>query len=762
MTVHSQTENINETLLIDAMATNTSTTDAATMDCSDIDISIIKEESTDNDTLQMDASKLIEQVNVDIESPSDRNVNIESLPSTSFGTFSRKTDVPFEILPSDTPKKVILKNEIASLGRLLSKKSNAIRKLQKKNWNQQKQIFKLKSVIHELGNKNLISSDNIYTIMQEFGPNEQLINRLFQKTTKGIVPKKYQEEIRKFAITLHFFSGKAYDYVRKKFNNCLPHPKSLSKWYSTIDALPGWSVEALKMIETKAKYSERQIMCALIMDEIAMRKKIEYDGKKYYGYVDFGVLLDQNRDIAREALVFMIVAINDTWKCPLGYFFINVLNGTQKMNLVTQCLKALFDSGMHVVSLTFDGCQANFVMAKFFGCSLNLQNLKTSFDCENHTVQLLPDPSHMIKLVRNTFGDKKIMIDENGKIIDYRLIIKLCELQETEGLHLANKLRRQHIQFFKQKMKVKLATQLLSRSVAESLIFCKDKLNLEDFKNCDATVNFVKIMNDAFDILNSHKLSGFGFKKAVCEQNIQSIKDFAVRFNKYISGLKFDNGQCVVESNRKTRFIGIAVCLQSILNIYDMHINCVNPSLKFLPVYKCSQDHIELFFGSIRSHGGYNNNPTCRQFIAAYKRLLIHAEIREGGLGNCVPLSQINILNCLSSKQKPEDQINNSCSSSVGFLEKTFKDKEVENIDHDHDYFSANTTLSQYCKEVVIYIAGFVSRILGKSLACESCVGALFDNKENLMASLIQVKNRGGLAYPSKCYKNLYCMRKVL
>lgn len=179
MTVHSQTENINETLLIDAMATNTSTTDAATMDCSDIDISIIKEESTDNDTLQMDASKLIEQVNVDIESPSDRNVNIESLLSTSFGTFSRKTDVPLEILPSDTPKKVILKNEIASLGRLLAKKSNAIRKLQKKNWNQQKQIFKLKSVIHELGNKNLISSDNIYTIMQEFGPNEQLINRLF-------------------------------------------------------------------------------------------------------------------------------------------------------------------------------------------------------------------------------------------------------------------------------------------------------------------------------------------------------------------------------------------------------------------------------------------------------------------------------------------------------------------------------------------------------------------------------------------------------
>lgn len=186
------------------------------------------------------------------------------------------------------------------------------------------------------------------------------------------------------------------------------------------------------------------------------------------------------------------------------------------------------------------------------------------------------------------------MIDENGDI-DYILIIKLCELQESEGLHLANKLRRQHIKFFKQKMKVNLVTQLLSRSVAESLTFCKDNLNLDDFKNCDVTIHFIIIMNDAFDVLNSHKLSGFGFKKAVCEQSIQSIKDFAVKFNKYISGLKLDNGQRVVESNRKTEFIGIAVCLQSIINIYDVYINCENPSLKFLPVYKCSQDHIELF-----------------------------------------------------------------------------------------------------------------------------------------------------------------------
>lgn len=95
------------------------------------------------------------------------------------------------------------------MGRVLANQSNNIRKLQKKNWNQKKTIFKLKSVIHELTKKNLVvSNDNAYTIMQEFGPNEQLINRLFQKTTKATVQKNYEEEIRKFAITLHFFQGK--------------------------------------------------------------------------------------------------------------------------------------------------------------------------------------------------------------------------------------------------------------------------------------------------------------------------------------------------------------------------------------------------------------------------------------------------------------------------------------------------------------------------------------------------------------------------
>jgi len=35
-----------------------------------------------------------------------------------------------------------------------------------------------------------------------------------------------------------------------------------------------------------------------------------------------------------------------------------------------------------------------------------------------------------------------------------------------------------------------------------------------------------------------------------------------------------------------------------------------NAPMKYLLTYKFSQDHIELFFGAVRSTGGFNNNPT--------------------------------------------------------------------------------------------------------------------------------------------------------
>jgi hypothetical protein len=553
---------------------------------------------------------------------------------------------------------------------------------------------------------SVINKKTALELRGSFGKNQDLFERLYLRKNGTSLPRKYDENVRKFSVTLHYYSPRAYNYVRKYFDNCLPHVRTLASWYCSIDGSPGFTKEALHVLKLRSELlretSDKTIVCSLIFDEMAIRKYIEWDGQRYHGFVDMGATIDFASNIeAKEVLVFMLVAINDTWKVPVGYFMINSLNSEQKASLVTQCLALIKECNVVVTNVTFDGCPANFRMASALGCNLSIHNLDPCFGVEK--TNILPNPSHMCKLIRNTFGEKRKLIDAENGIIDFSYVEQLNELQESEGLHIANNLRRRHIQFFKQKMKVKLATQLLSRSVAEALLFCRDQLRIRNFENCGPTAKFILIMNDAFDILNSKNLRDFGLKQAVCHRNIQDIQDFSLKFEEYVKKLKFTSNSLVIESNRKTGFLGFSIGLRAILNIYKEYIygNSGRKLLQFLPVYKCSQDHLELYFSDVRSQLGRNDNPTCRQFKSCYKKLLVHNEVSNKGIGNCIPLDQINILSCYSAKHKVEYLIN---AENVIYNDIHRNGDDQSDVLFDHDYFFTENALTNFSEQVVIYI----------------------------------------------------------
>lgn len=58
----------------------------------------------------------------------------------------------------------------------------------------------------------------------------------------------FTSEMRKFAITLQFYSSRAYEYVRKSFKNVLPHQKTITKWYKVINGNPGFTSEAFELV----------------------------------------------------------------------------------------------------------------------------------------------------------------------------------------------------------------------------------------------------------------------------------------------------------------------------------------------------------------------------------------------------------------------------------------------------------------------------------------------------------------------------------
>lgn len=138
--------------------------------------------------------------------------------------------------------------------------------------------------------------------------------------------------------------------------------------------------------------------------------------------------------------------------------------------------RLLHETGIKVVSLTCDGIACNLAIANKLGCSIDTDNLRYSFQHSStvEPVYFFLDPSHMLKLVRNTLG--QVLYDSESNLVEWMFLERLYTQQQEEGLHLGNKVTNSHIRYGKQKMKTKLATQLLSTSVADLWSsYCKIK-----------------------------------------------------------------------------------------------------------------------------------------------------------------------------------------------------------------------------------------------------------------------------------------------
>lgn len=53
----------------------------------------------------------------------------------------------------------------------------------------------MQSVIGQLQDKNLVNVDHVNLLLEEFGENNSLISRLFNRTTGKSTPKQYSAEI---------------------------------------------------------------------------------------------------------------------------------------------------------------------------------------------------------------------------------------------------------------------------------------------------------------------------------------------------------------------------------------------------------------------------------------------------------------------------------------------------------------------------------------------------------------------------------------
>ena len=272
-------------------------------------------------------------------------------------------------------------------------------------------------------------------------------------------------------------------------------------------------------------------------------------------------------------------------------------------------------------------------------------------------------------------------------------------MQMREQLRFGNRITKQHMEWKSQKMKVKLAVQVLSASTAKAIEFLRLS-GVPEFSDSQATEKLIVILDRLFDILNSRSIYGKGYKKPIMEKNLRGISTFLRETTDFLMSLEDCNGTKIHETKRRTCVLGMCATIQSIEYIIEkflVHEEGVNGvKLKYLRTYKFSQDHIELMFGLIRRRGGWNNNPTSKQFSFAYRSILSHIGVIASNSGNVIPLDSTELLTIETHSQNSDHLSGEDIVDDQVLVE--------------HSYAARLPSLNILVSNVCAYIAGFVIR----------------------------------------------------
>lgn len=451
--------------------------------------------------------------------------------------------------------------------------------------------------------------------------------------------EKYSAKVRLFCFKMHSISPRAYAVLRSQFNNNLPHVSTIKSWYrnSDIDSEPGINMSSMRILKQKVSEMEennQKLVCTLAFDEMFIRKHNQWCSKtkKFIGKVTHGKNMDE---IANNAIVFLITGINAKIQVPVAYEFITSLDGNERAKMVLKILDELHKCGVIIANITFDGLFANKSMCEALGCVFKRGKMKTYF-IDPHSqrrIFVVFDPSHCIKLIRTNLHGRKVLVDADGGVIQWKHIESLFHFGKNNDFNLTHKLTNRHINFQNKKMHVRTAVQTLSNSVADSLQFLMGQ-NVNGFSTVGPTVKHIRYFDKLFDIMNTQKVNHSQencFKSAINFFNQEEVFEFLNEAKEYIFGLKVRGLKQrrlvpIVSSLIKTGYLGMAINIDSIIGMYHEFVQ-EKELMHALPTYRLSQDHIEMLFGKIRAYHRFNDNPTQQQFKASYKRIQLASDI---------------------------------------------------------------------------------------------------------------------------------------
>lgn len=680
------------------------------------------------------------------------------LPSKSFSV-KRKLELNDA---DDTPKSKKLKianRTIEQLRKMSHNKSTMINRLKK-----QKEQFKKKEKEYEANQFNFLPKcSRIFCQMQ-----------MKARSTKKF---RWSDEERKFAMSIYYKSPTTYKYMRRN-GLILPSVSMVKKWFQSIHFLPGLNDVFLEHLGMKCStMTGMERACSIVFDEMSIKKCMEYNKSLDYieGFQDIGGEEERKKTLGTHALVIMIRGLYSKWKLPLAYFITGKGMEPEDMKRIME------ESVKKVVSIGFD--------PKVMVCDQGPENRgfysHLGVSSENYAIEIggkkifcMYDVPHLFKSLRNNLLTGIYMYD--GKIIS------LTDVRETYNIDARSKTARAmpkitpcHLKPNKfKRMSCRLALQVFSRSVAAAIRAAHKTKELKSF-SAENTANFIELLNDLFDSLNSSYLYDPNpNKRPLADDTAWHFERFkeVIGIFKKIEKVTYDKKTKKNKYSRPPCFDGLLMTIRAISDLFeqesdlwkckyskDLKKNHSNtPTSKpfkkpkfFLMTRRLNQDPLENFFSVVRQKNGYNRNPTVRLFRCSFGHIATMGFFKYSSLGNCeddndtfLNLDQTannakektstvaEIENETEKQTLPteiiDDEIDNDHDDEDAENE---DEKKVENEIEEEDPFELSSDFIEDGEVTLeslsnVYVAGYLAHAGLKDCKCSKCQILLLDSKE--------------------------------
>lgn len=255
----------------------------------------------------------------------------------------------------------------------------------------------------------------------------------------------------------------------------LPSVRTIHRYVSMVGLKSGFDSKFFAVLKKKlAKMDDFKRHGIIMFDEMQVRKSKQVNSRTMT-YVGLETGAAESEELADHALVFMFCPFGDSYAQPIGVFAAkNATKSSILAQLLAQAIVLLEEAGAKIHGFVCDGASTNRSMWNSLGVSGSLEGSCNSFthpvDPERK-VFAFSDTPHLFKCVRNRLTQQRYL-KKGGEWIKWEYYAEVYkeDIANMGGLKVCPKITCAHIYpSNSEKMRVKLATQLFSRSMAAGI-----------------------------------------------------------------------------------------------------------------------------------------------------------------------------------------------------------------------------------------------------------------------------------------------------